>query len=157
MVHVGCGPRKLQGAPCISFLFWPHPTACGILVPQPGTEPTPTSLDGWSLNHWTIREVPHILIYVNGTLFSFAVCSLPNCIQLTLVLAVFLSSLIQKKILNAHSPRGVSDWWPKTRFSDFSHLLIAEPTDQLPPAEDLRARGLSRPDGGDHGGLLLAP
>ena len=51
----------------------------------------------------------------------------------------------------------MSDWWPKTRFSDFSHLLIAEPTDQLPPAEDLRARGLSRPDGGDHGGLLLAP
>ena len=63
----------------------------------------------------------------------------------------------RKKFLMPISPRGVSDWWLKTRFSDFSHLLIAEPTDQFPQAEDLRARGLPRPDGGDHGGLLLAP
>ena len=31
--------------------------ACGILVPQPGIEPTHPVLEG-SLNHWTTREVP---------------------------------------------------------------------------------------------------
>ena len=30
----------------------------GILLPQPGTEPTPTKLEAQSLNHWTSREVP---------------------------------------------------------------------------------------------------
>lgn len=34
---------------------------------------------------------------------------------------------------------------------------MAEPTDQHPPAEGLRTRGLQRPDGGDLGGLLLTP
>ena len=39
----------------LNLFFWP---ACGILVPRPGIEPTPTSLEAWSLNHWTTREVP---------------------------------------------------------------------------------------------------
>ena len=26
--------------------FWPHPTACGILVPQPAIEPRPPALEG---------------------------------------------------------------------------------------------------------------
>ena len=38
-------------------LFWPHPEACRILVPQPGMEPMPPAVDALSLNHWTIREV----------------------------------------------------------------------------------------------------
>ena len=38
------------------FFFW-H-AACGILVPQPGIEPVPAAMEGWSLNHWTTREVP---------------------------------------------------------------------------------------------------
>ena len=31
---------------------------CGILVPQPGIEPTPPAEEAQSLNHWTAREVP---------------------------------------------------------------------------------------------------
>ena len=34
--------------------------ACGILVPQPGIEPTPLAVEAWSLNHWTAREVPFL-------------------------------------------------------------------------------------------------
>ena len=30
----------------------------GILVPQPGIEPTPLAVEVRSLNHWTVREVP---------------------------------------------------------------------------------------------------
>ena len=29
-----------------AFNFWPHRTTCGILVPQPGIEPTPPALEG---------------------------------------------------------------------------------------------------------------
>ena len=33
--------------------------ACGILVPWPGIEPTPLSLEIQSLNHWAAREDPN--------------------------------------------------------------------------------------------------
>ena len=31
--------------------------ACGILVPQPGTEPVPLVLVAWNLNYWATGEV----------------------------------------------------------------------------------------------------
>ena len=37
---------------------WPHHTAGGILVPRPGIEPVPPTVEAWSPNHWTTREVP---------------------------------------------------------------------------------------------------
>ena len=40
------------------FLFWPHPMACRILVPQPGIEPTPPSVEACNLNHWATQEIP---------------------------------------------------------------------------------------------------
>ena len=43
------------------FLFWLHPAAYGILVPQPGMEPNPPALGAWSLNHWTTRKIPFYL------------------------------------------------------------------------------------------------
>ena len=43
------------------FLFWPHLVACGILVPQPGIEPTSTALETWHRNHWTISDVREFL------------------------------------------------------------------------------------------------
>ena len=42
---------------CIYFLAVPYST-CGILVSQPGIQPTPPALEAWSPNHWTTREVP---------------------------------------------------------------------------------------------------
>ena len=39
------------GTPC---------AACGILVPQPGTEPTPPEVEASSLIHWTTKELPGI-------------------------------------------------------------------------------------------------
>ena len=32
---------------------------CGVLIPQPGIEPVPATLEN-GLNHWTTREVPTI-------------------------------------------------------------------------------------------------
>ena len=32
------------------------------LVPGPETEPRPSALGGWSLNHWTTREVPNSFV-----------------------------------------------------------------------------------------------
>ena len=37
---------------------WPHHTACGVLVPWPGIESVLPTVEVWSLNHRTHREVP---------------------------------------------------------------------------------------------------
>ena len=39
------------------LIFWASYEACGISFPGPGTEPTCSSLESQSLNHWTTREV----------------------------------------------------------------------------------------------------
>ena len=39
------------------LIFWPHNTACGILVPRPGIKPACPALEAQSLNHWTTRKV----------------------------------------------------------------------------------------------------
>ena len=45
------------------FFFLLHCTACGILVPQPGIiKPMSFALEAWSLNHWTTREVPFLVV-----------------------------------------------------------------------------------------------
>ena len=31
------------------------------IVPRPGIEPWPSSLEAWTLSYWTIREVPHLV------------------------------------------------------------------------------------------------
>ena len=38
--------------------------ACGILVPQPGIEPVPSTVKVWSPNHWTAREFPWASFHV---------------------------------------------------------------------------------------------
>ena len=47
------------------FFFWPHHTACGILIPRPGIDPTPPAVEAPSLNHWTTRDVPKLLVCGN--------------------------------------------------------------------------------------------
>ena len=47
------------------LLIWPHLTACGILVPRPGIEPTPPVLEARSFNLWTAREVLEVLFCCN--------------------------------------------------------------------------------------------
>ena len=39
------------------FSYFGHHAAHGILVPHPGTEPTPSALEIHNLNHWTAKEV----------------------------------------------------------------------------------------------------
>ena len=41
--------------------------ACGIFVPRTVTEPAPLALEAWSLNHWTIREVPAEILKMKGS------------------------------------------------------------------------------------------
>ena len=38
--------------------------ACGILVPGPGIESGPTAVKVPSLNHWTAREFPEVILKV---------------------------------------------------------------------------------------------
>ena len=43
---------------CLFFIFWPGHEARGILVPRLGIKPVPPAVEAWSLNQWTVREVP---------------------------------------------------------------------------------------------------
>ena len=52
------------------FLFWPHCTACGILVSWPRIEPRcPIAVKAQSPNHWTTREVPKVQSYMTASPF----------------------------------------------------------------------------------------
>ena len=50
------------------YLFWPRHTACGILVPRPGIEPSAVKVQ--SPNHWTTREFPSFLP-INISLYAY--------------------------------------------------------------------------------------
>ena len=47
--------------------------SCGTwgLVPWPGIEPGPPALGVQSVSHWTIREVPHIYIFLKMKVYNF--------------------------------------------------------------------------------------
>ena len=38
--------------------FWPHCTACWILVSQTGIKPTSSTVGAWSLNNWRTKILP---------------------------------------------------------------------------------------------------
>ena len=42
------------------FSFFGCTTACGISVPQPGTEPGPPAVGAWRPDHWTSRGFPKV-------------------------------------------------------------------------------------------------
>ena len=47
------------------YKFWRGrrgPCTCRILTPRPETEPVPPAVEAWSLNHWTDREVPTLVL-----------------------------------------------------------------------------------------------
>ena len=46
----------------IFFFFFFGRTACGILVPRPGIEPAPPAVEAQSLNRWTTREFPALIL-----------------------------------------------------------------------------------------------
>ena len=43
----------------MNFVHWLRLAACGILVPQPGVEPTPPTMEAQVFNHQTAREAPY--------------------------------------------------------------------------------------------------
>ena len=47
-------------------------SSCGVwdLSPSPGIEPRPPALGAQSLNHWTIREVPQLILVINFDVMS---------------------------------------------------------------------------------------
>ena len=57
----------------LSFFFWLHHVACGILVPQPGIKPRPSAVRAWSPNHWTSREFHPNLYFLMDWFFSGSV------------------------------------------------------------------------------------
>ena len=71
-------PQAATPFSCFSFFFLGGGVVggaccivCGILVPQPGTEPTPPALETQTLNHWTAREVLSHLLFSSSNELSF--------------------------------------------------------------------------------------
>ena len=53
------GREKVRDRSCYVFaFFFSCPCSMQDLIPWPGTEPVPSVLGAWSLNHWMTREVP---------------------------------------------------------------------------------------------------
>ena len=75
-LRAGCPQTCYNGISIIlhfDFVFAFGHAACGILVSQPGTEPAPSPVKALSLNHWTAREVP-IMIILNSSCLSRSQC-----------------------------------------------------------------------------------
>ena len=49
------------------FFFWSYPMACGILVPQPGTESRSSAVKAPSPNHCSTREIPCLKYFKHTT------------------------------------------------------------------------------------------
>ena len=70
----------------IIIFFWLSWSACGILVPQSGIEPTPSTVKDQSPNHKIPREFPSVLIYKHKPQMGtqdcpvFLVTSLQSCV-----------------------------------------------------------------------------
>ena len=56
--------------------FWLHGAARKILVPPPGTEPVPSAVEAWSINHWTAREVPEGVFFFLKTWQNYRMATL---------------------------------------------------------------------------------
>ena len=56
LLHISYPEKHWKDKSLFLFYFCP----CGILVPRPGMEPMPPTVEGWILNHWTPREIPRI-------------------------------------------------------------------------------------------------
>ena len=57
------------------LFFWPHPEACRILVPWPGIDPMPLTLEVWGPNHWVSRKFPRHLFLIENFPLSMQPCS----------------------------------------------------------------------------------
>ena len=47
----------------VCLFFWLRCAACGILVPPTRDWAVSSSVEAWSLNHWTSREVPNVFLF----------------------------------------------------------------------------------------------
>ena len=70
--------------------------ACRIFVPWPEIEPVPPEEEAWSLNHWTTKEVPRTVLYLQKSCKDCSEDShipLPDFLYWTIL---YLSQLMNK-------------------------------------------------------------
>ena len=64
------------------IIIRPCRKACRILFPRPGIEPGPSAMEARSLNHWTAREFPWVIIKIASSVFMHVCVCVLNCVQL---------------------------------------------------------------------------
>ena len=67
------------------FFFFGH-TVCGILVLQPRIRPSPPTMEAWSLNHWTAREVQANTSILAHSRFAVNACWVEYIAYLSLII-----------------------------------------------------------------------
>ena len=65
------------------YYFWPCLMACGILVPWPGTESPPTTVEAQSPNHWITREFLVVMLYSYLCLLGLYIPHITCCCSVT--------------------------------------------------------------------------
>ena len=105
--------------------FWPHHTACGILVPHSGIKPTPPAVEVQSLNHWTTREVLYHMSFIHssihGHLGCFHILVIVN--RAGMNIGVHVSFLISVFVFFRCSPRsGIARSYGSSIYSFFRNL-----------------------------------
>ena len=77
----------------VFLFFWLLCKACGILIPDQGSNPCPPTVEAQSPNHWTAREVPVFLYLISDYSLVVYRSTINFCI-LILCIATLLNSLI---------------------------------------------------------------
>ena len=111
-----------------NFFFWLHHMACGILVPQPGTEPGPSATRPWSSNPWTARKF--LLIFLFFFYFFSNPCVMDrlsiDCSERAALLPT-KSRLRSKSSTNGlapGSPQTCGAWWARGSSSKYTKMYL---------------------------------
>ena len=64
------------------IIIRPCHMACRNLFPWPGIEPVPSAMETWSLNHWTAREFPWVIIKIASSVFMCVCVHAQSCLTL---------------------------------------------------------------------------
>ena len=112
----------------LSFFFWPHHKASGIIIPQSGIEPRLPAVEGWILNHWITREICSLqfecIHQLASSLYLGVLCKLH--LLLLLSYSVVSDSFVTPWTIACQAPHSVGfirqEYWSGLSFPSLENL-----------------------------------
>ena len=113
-----------------SLIFFFLAAPCGTQnLSSPGIQPVPPSMEAWSLNHWTIREVLTVLHFKKGLIWLFPLSRFTSNTA-SRILATREDSVFHNECSKLYSQRSLqykSAWvfiFPKPRVCDLASFQV---------------------------------